>query len=216
MAKFCYKCGAQLKETSKFCPICGTKTRRQETAPDAAHMSQQTQQSGYSQQPVVQPRQVQYQPQTARQQVAQPAQQFVQKATQPIKQAAQGVAGQITQPAQQMAQGTMGYIAKPAQQFVQSAGNFSGVANVFHALSNPGEAAMAMPEMSVTSTVTSAVSGGSLPGFVIPLILGAVAGGVSIPLLNNLAAPWSFVAGLLVSGVSLGISFAVKKLRGRG
>ena len=36
MAVFCYKCGERLKDSSKFCPACGTPIRRRNPAPAAA------------------------------------------------------------------------------------------------------------------------------------------------------------------------------------
>ena len=198
MAGFCYKCGAQLKETSKFCPKCGTPLRHREH-----------------------PEQIQQAPQ--------PIQQAVQQVAQPVRQAAQNVVGQAAEPITQAAQNFVGQVAQPQRQAVQQVvhqagqqfgqraagqtmGDFGGMQNVFNALSNPGEAAITMPGVSALS----AAKGGGLPGFVLPLVCGVAAGGLSIPLLNQLPSPWSLITGLFLSVITIVVSTVIKKSREGG
>lgn len=125
-----------------------------------------------------------------------------------VQQAAQNAVGQITQPVQQAAQNAVGQVTQPFQQV------FGGIGNTFNAMPAPGEAVMNLPDMNgVLNAVTAAGSGG-LPGFVVPLIAGAASGGISIPLLYQLPSPWPLIVGLLISGLTFGASFIIKKLRG--
>ena len=91
-------------------------------------------------------------------------------------------------------------------------GDFGGMQNVFNALSNPGEAAITMPGVSALS----AAKGGGLPGFVLPLVCGVAAGGLSIPLLNQLPSPWSLITGLFLSVITIVVSTVIKKSREGG
>lgn len=198
MSKFCHNCGAQLKETSKFCPKCGTPLRHREH-----------------------PEQIQQAPQ--------PIQQAVQQVAQPVRQAAQNVVGQAAEPITQAAQNFVGQVAQPQRQAVQQVvhqagqqfgqraagqtmGDFGGMQNVFNALSAPGEAAIPMPGVSALS----AAKGGGLPGFVLPLVCGIAAGGLSIPLLNQLPSPWSLITGLFLSVITIVVSTVIKKSREGG
>ena len=221
----CTSCSAELKATSKFCPKCGEPVA-------SAVVPEQTEQQP-AQAPVQEPqspkcaccgaelkttskfcpkcgktvsspalRQAPYaqtQTQPNAQPVHQAAQPAVNQVVQPVRQAAQ--------PVQQAVQDAAGQVAHPIQ---QSAGNLGGIANNINALPSAGEFALDMPGFSSVEEVTNR----GLPGFVIPLITGAVSGGVSIPLLYQLPSPWPMLVGLFVSGLTVGGAIFIKKLTG--
>ena len=109
------------------------------------------------------------------------------------------------------AQNTTGQAAEPVRQATVNPGGIGGLVD---ALPNPGEAALNLPELGALINANSATGTGGLPGFVIPLIAGVAAGGVSAPLLYQLPSLWPLIVGLLASVLIAVVSFAVKKRKG--
>lgn len=185
-ATFCRHCGKQLESRSKFCPRCGTPVNKpQQIIQNFSDHNTNSQ----KQDEIIKQRQI--------------------RRSKPVQQAVQSVAGQTVYPVRQAAQSTFIQASQPMQQTMGSIGN---IANSFSALSAPGEFVLNMPEMSAISAAP--VRSGGLPGFVIPLITGILAGIVSFPILNLFSAPWSFLIGLLISGLSIGVSIVIKLLKG--
>jgi predicted RNA-binding Zn-ribbon protein involved in translation (DUF1610 family) len=94
----------------------------------------------------------------------------------------------------------------------QQPGGFGGFANGLGAPTDPGEIALDIPEL---YEAPASAGSRSLPGF-FKLPLSLAAGGISFPLLNHLDIPWSVLAGLAVSVVTIIVSSVIKKSRGGG
>lgn len=94
----------------------------------------------------------------------------------------------------------------------QRLSGLGGFANGFSAPTGPGEIVLDIPEL---YEAPSSSGGRGLPGFVkLPLALAA--GGISFPLLNRLGLPWSVLAGLAVSVVTIIVSAVIRKSKGGG
>ncbi|MBQ7174323.1 MAG: zinc ribbon domain-containing protein [Lachnospiraceae bacterium] len=94
----------------------------------------------------------------------------------------------------------------------QQPGGFGGFANGLGAPTDPGEIALDIPEL---YEPPSSAGGSNIPGF-LKLPISLAAGGISFPLLNHLEIPWSLLAGLAVSIVTIIVSSVIKKSRGGG
>ena len=207
----CAYCGAELKATSKFCLKCGKPVA---AASQPLHHTEST--VNQEQSAVQKPKAPQC-PYCGAE--LKPSSKFCMKCGKTLTPPAgtpempdrrnvqpnQPPAGQYVPPVQQAAQNAAGRIAQPIRQ---------ALGNTFSAMPTPGEAAFNLPDMSGVLNAVPAAGSGGLPGFVVPLIAGAASGGVSIPLLYQLPSPWPLIVGLLISGLTVGASFVVKKLRG--
>ncbi len=138
--------------------------------------------------------QVQAAQQAASQQSSQRQQEPIHPESQPIRQAAQTVLGQAAQPMQ------------------QTSGFAGGITNGLNAPATPGETALEIPGLRLAA---DAAKNGGLPGIARALIPVA-AGGISIPVLYQLDAPWSFLTGAGVSFLLIFLSSVFKKSGGGG
>ena len=77
---------------------------------------------------------------------------------------------------------------------------------------DPGEIALDIPEL---YEAPASAGSSNIPGF-LKLPISLAAGGISFPLLNHLEIPWSLLAGLAVSIVTIIVSSVIKKSRGGG
>ena len=92
---------------------------------------------------------------------------------------------------------------------LQAANGLGGLVNSVKAMPVAGESSLDLPGFSVPSEAKS----GGMPGFV-KFLISIAAGGISIPVLNQLGSPWSFLAGAAVSVLLIVISSKIKKSRG--